>query len=137
MSRATTLQRAIDALMAKLGSGPEGDGQPHGFGLSDQTGRIAVEIADLRLEWEHVIGDAWTRAKEIQETILAVNDPIYVPLLFGRYIELKSWGEITDDLRMDNEQYVRGKLHALALAAVEKIREEREDEDKRDHSILE
>lgn len=121
IKRIRILEQSIDKLISEIGGGSIGirDGMPTGTTLSDQTGRIAVRLAELKEKREAMRLAAVEIRDEIEDVILAVEDPIYMQLLYDRYVRLMSWNDITEDLRLDNDQYVRGKLHSKALDAVE------------------
>lgn len=121
-ARIRLLQRDIDKLTAEIekASGRT-DGMPRGSSPSTQMERIAIELAELKTEKEQAIRESWQCRERIEAVIMAVEDPIYMTLLHDRYIELMSWNEITDDLRLINDQYVRGKLHQKALNEVRKV----------------
>lgn len=119
ISKIKAIERDIDRLVAEIGGGSiSSDGLPHGTNIDDQTGRIAVRLADLKRERMMWLRESIEIRDEIDRTILQVGDPIYLKLLHDRYVLLMSWDAITEDLNMYNEQYVRGKLHGKALAAV-------------------
>lgn len=119
ISKIKAIERDIDRLVAEIGGGSiSSDGQPHGTGIDDQTGRIATRLADLKRERMMWLTESIEIRDEIDRTILQVGDPIYLKLLHDRYVLLMSWDAITEDLHMYNEQYVRGKLHSKALSAV-------------------
>lgn len=120
------MQATIDKIQAQIGKGPQSDGLPRGSGLSDQTGRLASQLADAKIRQSRILAEAIDRAAEIQDAIFRVEDVIYMTLLYDRYILLKPWTDITDDLNMRNEQYVRGKLHSIALHEIEEVLTENE-----------
>lgn len=117
------LETDIDKLMAKAGGGSVSgnDGQPHGSGLSDQTGVIAARIADIKARRDALLVESILARDRIEQVILKVPDPVSMQLLFDRYIKLMRWNDVAEDLNIYNEQYVRGRLHAQALGEVQKI----------------
>ena len=120
--RIRVLERDIQKLAAEIGGGAlRMDGMPHGSNLSDSTGQIAVQLADMKARRMDMLLEAYEKRDEIEDVILAVSDPIYLQLLHDRYIRLMNWNDITDDLHLYNDQYVRGKLHQKALFAAEEI----------------
>ena len=122
VAKIKALQRDIDKLTAAIGGGSlKTDVMPRSTGLSDQTGKIAAELADIKRKKEQLLLESWRRREEIEAVIMAVKDPIYITLLHDRYIELMSWDEITVDLGLSNDQYVRGKLHQKALREIRRI----------------
>ena len=123
--RIRALERDIERLVAEIGGGSiNNDGLPHGTGIGDQTGRIAVRLADLKREREYWLRESIEKRDEIDRTILRMTDPIYLKLLHDRYVMLMDWNAITEDLGLVNDQYVRGKLHGKALLAVLEVMDE-------------
>ena len=121
--RIRVLERDIQKLSAEIGGGAmKMDGLPHGSNLSDSTGQIAVQLADMKHKRMEMLREALQKRDEIEDVILAVGDPIYMQLLHDRYVRLMNWGDITEDLNLYNDQYVRGKLHQRALFAAEEVR---------------
>ena len=122
--RIKALERDIERLVAEIGGASlDTAGMPHGTSIDDSTSRIAVRLADLKLERERWLHDAIEKRDEIERTILLVGDPVYVGLLHDRYVLLMDWGSISEDLHLYNDQYVRGKLHGRALEAVAAVLE--------------
>lgn len=115
------LNRDIEKLIAEIGGGSIGidDGMPRGTPLPDKEAEIAVKLVELKDEREAVLTLCIKKRKQIEDTIFAVQDPVYQQLLHDRYISMMNWAEITEDLGLTNEQYVRGKLHSRSLQAVE------------------
>ena len=122
VAKIRVLERDIEKLTAEIGGGSlKTDGMPHGTSLSDSTGDIAARLADIKRKREQMLLEAVDRRDEITQVILRVTDPIYMKLLYDRYVELMSWDEVTNDLGLYNDQYVRGKLHSRALNVAEEI----------------
>ena len=120
--RIRVLERDIQKLVAEIGGGAlKMDGLPHGSSLTDTTGEIAVRLADMKAKRMDMLLEAYEKRDEIEDVILSVPDPIYMQLLHDRYVRLMNWNDITDDLHLYNDQYVRGKLHQKALEAAEEI----------------
>ena len=115
----------ITALEAQIGSNNVlGDGTPHGSGVSDKTGRLASELADIMTEYSDALARAWQKRAEIVATINEVADPVQSSLLYAKYIQLKRWHEVAEQIHM-NEVYTRGRLHGAALRSVDAILAER------------
>ena len=111
----------IDAITATLETITlDSDGMPRGSDISDRTGRLAVQLAEISSRLEMMIADALSLRYEIENVIQSVEAPEQSRLLYDRYILFKDWREIADALHFD-EVYTRGKLHLKALQSVEKI----------------
>ena len=114
-------QDTIDAITATLETITlDADGMPRGSDISDRTGRLAVQLADISERLEVMIAEAWSIRAEIENVIQSVPVPEQSRLLYDRYVLFKDWREIADGLHFD-EVYARGRLHLKALQAVEKI----------------
>ena len=121
------IRNEIMTLEAQIGSNNVlGDGTPHGSGVSDKTGTLAAELADIKASYDEAMREAWAKRREIVEVINAVSDPVHASLLYAKYIQLKKWDEVAQTIHM-NEVYTRGRLHDRALRSVEKILDERKE----------
>ena len=121
VERCRQCQDTIDAITATLETITlDSDGMPRGTDISDRTGRLAVQLADISSRLEVMIADAWTLRTEIEGVIQSVPVPEQSRLLYDRYVLFKDWREIADGLHFD-EVYTRGRLHLKALQAVEEI----------------
>lgn len=75
----------------------DNDGMPHGSGISKPTEDKAVRLAAKAIEWKN----AELEALEIRQRIFtAVSEipGVEGDVLFAKYIELKKWEDIADDL---------------------------------------
>lgn len=117
------LGRDIEKLIAEIGGGSIGIdyGRPKGTPTNDKVERIAIRLVELKDQREEALSLCIRKRTEIEQTIFKVKDPIYQQLLHDRYISLMNWQDVTEDLGLANDQYVRGKLHAKSLQAVEVI----------------
>ena len=112
--------QTIDAITATIETITlDADGLPRASDISDRTGRLAVQLADMSTRLEIMIADAWTIRGEIEHVIQTVEAPEMSRLLYDRYILFKEWREIADAIGYE-ESYTRGRLHARSLEEVEK-----------------
>ena len=74
------------------------DGMPRGSGISDKTARSAQRLCDLSINLIEQRFEAATKRKEIGEAIRSVEDTKYMRLLYLRYIELRSWGKVSEEM---------------------------------------
>lgn len=115
IERVRQLEETIDKINAKIESiSLDNDGMPRGSGISDKTGRLAVQLADALTKCEIMIAEAWQIREEIEEVINAVPYVALSLLLYERYINNKNWAEIADKIGY-TETYTRGRLHQKAL----------------------
>ena len=98
----------IDALNDSLG----GDGTPHSSAISNSTEQKALRLSDKLLELEDAKIQAIEVRQEIFDTIEAVPD-MMGEVLYKRYIELKRWWQIADELNYSERQTQR--IHQDAL----------------------
>lgn len=71
---------------------------PRGSGISDKTAREAQRLCDLSIDLIELRFEAATKRKEIGEAIRSVEDTKYMRLLYLRYIELRSWGKVSEEM---------------------------------------
>lgn len=109
------LECEITELRDRLTSVPAGvgDGMPRGS-RQDKTKLYAI-MADKVKEKTEKKEQAEEIMLSVLEVIDKVQDPIFRRLLFEKYIQNRTWEEITTDLRYKSEEYVRGELHGKAL----------------------
>lgn len=79
---------------------------------AEYSGQIDAQIAGLLAD-----------EKEIREAISMVENTTLQTLLIQRYLELKTWERIAEDLEL-SDYWVRTRLHSRALYEIEKIREQ-------------
>lgn len=101
----------IDEISSPLGS----DGMPHGTNVSKKVENQAVRLADKLLEYEIAKLDALEKRQEVFDVICDVPG-IEGDVLYERYVNLKLWAEIEQDLH-----YSRSQLHRIELKAIKKI----------------
>lgn len=118
--RQRQLDAEIEAYEAQIESGAHSDGLPRGSDVSDVTGRIASALADIKSAYEWARYETWQKRREIVETINKVDNADHARVLYSKYILLKKWSDIAQDIYR-SEAYTRGRLHADALRAVDKI----------------
>lgn len=114
------LRQEIEAIEAQIGGNVQGNGTPHGSGVSDLTGTLATELADAKKAYIIAEADAWRKRLEIVQTINAVRDSVHSLLLYDRYVRLMRWDEVASDIHA-SEAYTRGRLHGAALKAVQEM----------------
>lgn len=110
------------------------DGQPHGTGMTDPTGNLAVveasfrsprkdelrkQLADLEVQEYRERSDLWHQRALIEDTIGAVKNLVYYEILHRTYIEGQSFEFIAVDMGYSYRHTTR--LHGEALLVVEKI----------------
>lgn len=74
------------------------DGAPHGSGTSDRTGRIAAEIADLEETLRYEIAESVAIKHGAIRLINLLDDADEYAVLFGKYIECKTWAALSSEL---------------------------------------
>lgn len=94
----------------------DNDGMPHGSGISKPTEDKAIRLAAKAVRWKA----AELEALEIRQTIFTVISEIpgvEGDVLFAKYIELRKWEDIAEEMHYS----VRGiyGIHGRALQLVE------------------
>ena len=118
MEECRCLDIEIEELFTQLTSATSSnDGMPKGSVQDHQTKLHAI-MADKLKTKRAKKAEAEELMAEILLVIDRITDPIYRQLLFERYIQDKEWVLITEDLKYESEEYVRGKLHGKALNEV-------------------
>lgn len=109
----------IEELWSRLTSTTAGySDMPHSPNREEKHTKLHSLMADKLQVKEQKKREAEDIMAEVLEAIDTVTDPIYRQLLFERYIQCKEWVTITQDLRYESEEYVRGELHGKALKEV-------------------
>lgn len=102
-----------------------GDGSPRGSGISDRTGRLAAQHADMVAWRMNLVYESNDIRDEIEKVIYKVEDEDCLTILYDRYIAGMTWEETAQDIYR-SPTYTRGALHARALQMAEKVREKDE-----------
>lgn len=95
------------------------DGMPHGTEISDKTGRLATRLAEMSDKLIDAKIEAWKARQEINDVILRVDDRNLAHILRRRYIDGKTWEEIS--VEMNCTYRWTTELHGRALQKVKKI----------------
>ena len=100
----------LDSIRSPLGS----DGQPHGTGVSSPSENKAVRLAEKLTEYEEAEAEAIAIKRHVLRTINKVpGDPGAV--LYERYINLKTWSQIADELHFSDRQCYRLRNEGLDI----------------------
>jgi hypothetical protein len=115
------LEREIEELEARVTSirSTIGDGMPRGSAAKDQTEILIAALVDKKRDKAKKLRKAEKIRLDIENVIEMIQDPIYQRLLKDWYIRGMRWWEITTDLHMTSDDYVRGKLRWKAEQAAE------------------
>jgi len=119
--RIKSVEAVIDELREERESiGSDITAMPKGSDISDKTGSLAVQLADMESKLVDIRSDAWHICMDIVNTISKVDDPACARLLHLRYIEMKTWEQISDEMYYSC-RWVYGSLHSIALQKVDEI----------------
>lgn len=100
----------LDSIRSPLGS----DGQPHGTGVSSPSEAKAVRLAEKLTEYQEAEAEALSIKRQVLRTINKVKgDPGAV--LYERYINLKTWSQIADELHFSDRQCYRLRNEGLDI----------------------
>ena len=123
-----TLEQEIANLYESTISAPIGDGQPRGTDISDSTGKLASKIADMRSETEYLWEQQQRIRRRVESVLLRLEDTNDFRVCWKRYIDLKAWDEIAEEMDVTTARTVQ-RIHGRALLEVQKILDA-EEEDK-------
>lgn len=90
--------------------------------ISDKVGENAIELADLKAEWERLWVEAERERLNIVESINQMDEP-YRTILMERYVHEKNFEEISVELRYSYAWTTH--LHGEALQKFEELRTEK------------
>lgn len=94
-----TKEQQINNLRKNLGVGsPTMDGLPHGSGISDRTGNVAIEIADLESRLNQQKRAAKEKRPYIEQFINAIEDDITRLIYRFRILYGYTWSEVADTM---------------------------------------
>ena len=99
MKKIATLECQITSLRQNIHVGsPNMDGLPHGSGISDRTGNLAIEITDLEERLEYHRKKAKESEPEIRDFVNGIDDDITRLVFKFRVMYGCSWSEVADTL---------------------------------------
>ena len=113
------LEAEIEQLYQSNIKSPANDGQPRETDIGDSTGSLAAKIADMRedIEW---LWQQQQRIKwQVERTIYQLESPEQFRVCWLKYIELKDWTEIAEE--MDKTARTVQRIHGNALLSVQEI----------------
>ena len=100
----------IDSIQSGLG-----DGSPHGTGISKKVEMQALRLVDKALDCQQAIIDAIQIRQEIFDTVQKLTGA-KKDVIYERYIQLKTWSSIAEDLH-----YAPRQIYYIHRAALEDI----------------
>ena len=99
---------------------PWPDGQPHGYGKTDQVAEAAIRLAEKITEAERLHIEARARLfekrTEIVDTIGRLEDPALCEILSKRYVDGASWERISAESGYSMRHTLR--IHGEALEKI-------------------
>ena len=104
-------KQTIDTIRA-AGSG---DGTPSSGKISTPTETKAIRLADKLTAYQNAELEALEARQKIFDTICAIPGE-FGQVLFGHYLEMKSWQEVADDVGYSLRQTHRIHQAALIMA---------------------
>lgn len=113
------LEEEIKNLYDSLLQAPANDGQPRGSGTSDSTGLMAAKIADMREESEFLWQQQQMIRRDIERTLYQLEDAEEFRVCWARYIDLKDWQEIAEE--MGRTERTAQRIHGRALQGVQEL----------------
>ena len=113
------LEAEIEKLYQSNIKSPANDGQPRGTDISDNTGSLAAKIADMREDIEWLWQQQQKIKWQVERTIYQLDSPEQFRVCWLKYIELKDWTEIAEE--MDKTARTVQRIHGNALLSVQTI----------------
>lgn len=113
------LEAEIEKLYSSNIKSPNNDGQPRGTDISDSTGSLAAKIADMKEDIEWLWQQQQKIKWQVERTIYQLDSPEQFRVCWLKYIELKDWTEIAEE--MDKTARTVQRIHGNALLSVQAI----------------
>lgn len=113
------LEAEIEKLYSSNIKSPANDGQPRGTDISDNTGKLAAKIADMKEDIEWLWQQQQKIKWQVERTIYQLDSPEQFRVCWLKYIELKDWSEIAAE--MDKTARTVQRIHGNALLSVQAI----------------
>lgn len=88
----------------------------------DRMAELVTKAADMEREISLMVASLWDERNKIVNRIHTLNTTNYITLLYKRYVQNKSLGQIAEEMSY-SDQYIR-ELHGKALKEFEKVHAE-------------
>ena len=121
MLKIRALEAEIDELYAAAFPGLNMDGMPKGGDPSDKVGKLAAKIADMREDAEYLWQEQQKIRRRIEQVLYGIEDAKQFKVAWGRYVELKDWADIAEDIPCTERTAQR--IHGDALETVRELLE--------------
>ena len=108
--------RELATNVSSIGSGE----RVQASGSGDRTANIVAKMIDVQRETNDLVDQLLVKKSDVIRTIETVSSVKLYEVLFKRYVECKSLGEISDEMSY-SVQYIK-KLHFQALEEVQRIK---------------
>ena len=119
-ARVNILQAEVERLRTDAeGMSINLDGMPKGSGRGSKFERLAIQLAECEARLQGELSDLWRLRIDIIENLNKLADHKHQTLLYGRYIEGKTWETIAYEMKITWRHCYR--LHGHALQKLEKI----------------
>ena len=112
LSRIEASIKVLQDRATSITASAEGD-RVQSSGNKDKIGNLVSTIADMQSDRYECMAETLRKMDEIEKTISKVEDERYRELLHLRYISLKKWEEIANDMGYEVRHITR--LHKEAL----------------------
>ena len=118
-----TIRRLCDARFSLRSSlysiGAPLSGMPGGHGDPDRTGRTIARLDELERRIDAYVDELVARKQEAFERIRRLPELAEQDVLIARYIQLKSWRQIAQEMHYEERQVYR--LHGNALKSFDTV----------------
>lgn len=85
----------------------------------DRMAELVAKAADMEREIALMLASLWDERNKIVNRIHALNTTNYITLLYKRYVQNKSLGQIAEEMSY-SDQYVR-EMHCKAIKEFERV----------------
>lgn len=98
-------QKELERMQCKsLVKGQEITGMPFNTGISDNVGRLAVEMADIEMIIKGKLAEIQMQQKKIINYINDIDDSLLRQIVFLRNVSCMSWNEIAREIGGNNTE---------------------------------
>ena len=101
------VQTLIQSLRARTLGAVNMDGMPHGTGVSDRVGDLALEIVELEAREKYLYAEVRENEAEIIEFIEGIEDDHTRTIFRLRFIRFMSWSDVADTVGGNTEDSVK------------------------------
>ena len=114
------LEDQQNALNSACGSAVSYGGDKVQASKTNSAERKFIAYADYSIEIDKRVDELYAVKCEIKAAINRVDNPLLRALLLARYVNMKTWEQIAEELDY-SDKWVRTKLHSKALQMIKNV----------------